>query len=65
MDLTNDCPHGDDENRIVIETSQLTDEQMGIYSSHDDELKKRIRYARKNIVFQIICDGFTEVTNTY
>ena len=29
--------------------------------TYDEELKSKLRYARKHISFQTICDGFTEL----
>ncbi|CAF4011362.1 unnamed protein product [Rotaria magnacalcarata] len=62
--LTNgihDCPNSDDENITLINPTVAEEEIIDINTLNDEESKVKLRYARKNISFQTICDGFTEL----
>ncbi|CAF4883878.1 unnamed protein product, partial [Rotaria sp. Silwood2] len=61
MNGVNDCPNSDDENKISINYTVSTEEIINTDEVDDEETKMKIRYARKHISFQIICDGFTEL----
>jgi hypothetical protein len=56
-----DCPHKDDENKTVINNMIAAEESMGIYSGFPDWVKTKLRYVRKHISFQTVCDGYTEL----
>jgi hypothetical protein len=57
----NDCPRGDDENETNINNTVIIANLMEIYNWLYDESEIKLQYARKNILFQTICDGFTEL----
>jgi 2-hydroxy-3-keto-5-methylthiopentenyl-1-phosphate phosphatase len=56
-----DCPLGDDENRTDVDNTLLIANMMEIDSWFSNELDMLVKYAKKNILFQTICDGFTEL----
>ncbi|CAF1417530.1 unnamed protein product [Adineta steineri] len=56
-----DCPNSDDENKTWLNYTDSTEEIIGIDSQTDKDLIPKIQYARKNISFQTICDGYTEL----
>jgi hypothetical protein len=57
----NDCPYGDDENKIPIGGTVLPEEVISIDHWFDNTLEVKVRIARNKILFQTICDGFTEL----
>ncbi|CAF1072802.1 unnamed protein product [Rotaria sordida] len=61
MSSSNDCPHRDDENILYVGDINSAVEHTDIYHEHPDELKTKLRYIRKHISFQTICDGFNEL----
>ncbi|CAF1279338.1 unnamed protein product [Adineta steineri] len=58
---TSDCPRGDDENSLVIYTDSLIAEEMSTCDDKINVLSETLLYTRKNISFQTICDGYTEL----
>ncbi|CAF4756798.1 unnamed protein product, partial [Rotaria sp. Silwood2] len=56
-----DCPNSDDENKISINYTVSTEEIINTDETDNEETKMKIRYARKHISFQTVCDGFTEL----
>ena len=62
-DSANDCPYGDDETLEGEKYAELTGEYVGLIQWYEDtgDVRLQFRNAKKNISFQIICDGFTEL----
>ena len=63
-DGVHDCPNNDDENTSSINHTDSTEEIIDIGDLDfvlDQESKFKFLYAKKHILFQTICDGFTEL----
>ncbi|CAF0745824.1 unnamed protein product [Adineta steineri] len=62
MDDVIDCPNSDDENKTWLNYTDSTEEIIDVGGETDKEIIMKIWYARKNISFQTVCDGFTELS---
>ena len=57
-----DCPRADDEETTTSFFENIAeDEALGIMFFMSDQLKWKLRYIRRTIFFQTICDGFIEL----
>ncbi|CAF1098971.1 unnamed protein product [Adineta steineri] len=61
QDGINDCPRNDDEYRNDTNITTISEHIPGINHVLPGESTDKLLYARKNISFQTICDGFTEL----